>query len=53
MLDYGHVAAGDTLVARLQFQVNATNVAHRSQDVELHDADVPLAAVDRDVTIFP
>ncbi len=53
VLDYGHVAAGDTLVARLQFQVNPTNVAHRSQGVELHDEDVPLAAVDRDVTIFP
>jgi hypothetical protein len=53
VLDYGHVSAGDTLVARLQFQVNATNVGHRSQGVELHDEDVPLAAVDRDVTIFP
>ena len=53
VLDYGHVAAGDTLVARLQFQVNATNVGRRSQGVELHDEDVPLAAVDRDVTIFP
>jgi hypothetical protein len=53
VLDYGHVAAGDTLVARLQFQVNATNVGHRPQGVELHDEDVPLAAVDREVTIFP
>jgi hypothetical protein len=53
VLDYGRVAAGDTLVARLQFQVNATNVGRRSQGVELHDEDVPLAAVDRDVTIFP
>lgn len=52
-LDYGHVAAGDTLVARLQFQVNATNVARRSQGVELHDGETPLAAVDRTVTIFP
>lgn len=53
VLDYGHVAAGDTLVARLQFQVNATNVARRSQGVELHDGETPLAAVDRTVTIFP
>jgi len=53
VLNYGHVAAGDTLVARLQFQVNPTNAAHRSQGVELHDDDVPLAAVDRDLTIFP
>jgi hypothetical protein len=53
VLDYGHVAAGDTLVARLQLQVNPTNVAHRSHWVELHDGDAPLAAVDRAVTIFP
>jgi hypothetical protein len=52
-LDYGHVAAGDTLVARLQMQVNATNTARRSQGVQLHDEDEPLAAVDRTVTIFP
>jgi len=52
-LDYGHVAAGDTLVARLQFQVNATNTGRRSQGVQLHDEDEPLAAVDRTVTIFP
>jgi hypothetical protein len=53
VLDYGHVAAGDTVVARLQFQVNATNVGRRSQGVELHDGETPLAAVDREVTIFP
>ena len=52
-LDYGHVAEGDTLVARLQFQVNATNLGHRSQSVQLHDEDVPLAAIERSVTIFP
>ena len=53
VLDYGHVAEGDTLVARLEFQVNPTNVGHRSQSVQLHDEDVPLAAVERSVTIFP
>jgi hypothetical protein len=52
-LDYGHVAEGDTLVARLEFQVNATNVGHRSQSVQLHDEDTPLAAIERSVTIFP
>jgi hypothetical protein len=52
-LDYGHVAAGDTLVARLEFQVNPTTVARRSQSVQLHDEDEPLAAVERTVTIFP
>ncbi len=53
VLDYGHVAAGDTLVARLQLQVNPTNVAFRSQGVELHDGETPVAAVARDVWIFP
>ena len=53
VLDYGHVAAGDTLVARLELQVNPTNVGRRSQGVQLHDDTEPLAAVDRTVTIFP
>lgn len=53
VLDYGHVAAGDTLVARLEFQVNPTNVGRRSQGVQLHDETDPLAAVDRTVTILP
>ena len=52
-LDYGHVAAGDTLVARLELQVNPTTVGRRSQSVQLHDEDEPLAAVERTVTIFP
>lgn len=53
VLDYGHVAQGDTLVARLELQVNPTNVGRRSQGVQLHDGTEPLAAVDRTVTIFP
>lgn len=53
VLDYGHVAEGDTLVARLEFQVNPTNAGRRSQSVQLHDEDEPLAAVERTVTIFP
>ncbi len=52
-LDFGRVAAGDFVVAYLQFQVNPTTIGRRSQDVELHDDEAPLAAVDRTVTIFP
>lgn len=52
-LDFGHVAAGDLLQARLQFQVNPTTVGRRSQSVELHDDEEPIAAVERTVTIFP
>lgn len=52
-LDFGRVAADDFIVAYLQFQVNPTTVGRRSQGVELHDGETPLAAVDRTVTIFP
>jgi len=52
-LEFGHVPAGQKLVAWLQFQVNPTNVGRRSQDVALYDDTTPLAQVDRTVTIFP
>jgi hypothetical protein len=52
-LDYGHLGAGDKLVAYLQFQVNPTNIGRRSQDVELYDDTELLAKVDRTVTVFP
>ena len=51
--DYGHLAAGDQLVAYLQFQVNPTNVGRRSQDVSLYDDTTLLATADRTVTVFP
>ena len=37
----------------MQFQVNPTNVGHRSQDVALYDDTTLLATADRKVTIFP
>ena len=52
-LDFGHVPAGQKLVAWMQFQVNPTNVGHRSQDVALYDDTMLLAQADRTVTIFP
>jgi hypothetical protein len=52
-LEFGHIPAGEKLVAWLQFQVNPTNVGHRSQDVSLYDDTTLLAHVDRAVTIFP
>ena len=52
-LEFGHVPAGQKLVAWLQFQVNPTNVGHRSQDVTLYDDTKFLAEADRNVTIFP
>jgi hypothetical protein len=52
-LDFGHVAAGDSITAYLQFQVNPTNLGHRSQDVRLYDDTELLATAERDVTIWP
>jgi hypothetical protein len=37
----------------MDFQVNPTNVGHRSQDVELLDGETPILSVERDVTVFP
>jgi hypothetical protein len=51
--DLGRVRAGTKHVFFLHFQVNPTNVGHRSQDVELHDGATPLVRVDRTVTVFP
>jgi hypothetical protein len=52
-LEFGHLGAGHKLVVYLQFQVNPTNVGHRSQDVALYDDTTLLAEADRGVTIFP
>ncbi len=52
-LELGHIPAGQDHLLFLQFQVNPTNVGHRSQDVELYDGDDLLLTIDRSVTIFP
>jgi hypothetical protein len=52
-LEFGHVPAGQKLVAWMQFQVNPANVGHRSQDVTLYDDTTFLAEANRSVTIFP
>ena len=52
-LDFGHVAAGDSITAYLQFQVNPNNLGHRSQDVRLYDDTELLATAERAVTIWP
>jgi hypothetical protein len=35
------------------FQVNPTNIGHRSQDVELDNGNAPLVKVKRAITVFP
>ena len=52
-LEFGHIPAGQKLVVWMQFQVNPTNVGHRSQDVALYDDKTLLATAERKVTVFP
>ena len=52
-LDLGHVAAGKSYLLFLYFQVNPTNVGHRSQTVELFDGQQKIATIHRTITIFP
>lgn len=52
-LDLGRVRAGTKHVFFLHFQVNPTEIGRRSQDVELHDGEERLLALDRTVTIYP
>jgi hypothetical protein len=49
----GHIPAGKSYILFVQFQVNPTNVGHRSQNVELDDGTTPLLRVHRAMTIFP
>jgi len=53
VLSYDRVDAGERLVVRLQFEVNPTNVGHRSYGLELDDADTRVAAIHRQITVFP
>jgi hypothetical protein len=52
-MELGHIPAGGEHLYFLQFQVNPTNVGHRSQDVQLYDGEKLLLTINRDVTIFP
>jgi hypothetical protein len=53
VLEYGSWPAGERFVCWLNFQVNATNVGNRSEDVSLDDGGETLATVHRSLTIFP
>jgi hypothetical protein len=52
-LAYGKLRAGETLVSRIYFQVNPTNVGKRRADVTLADGEASLLTVHRSLTIFP
>lgn len=53
LLHIGPVAAGERVVTFVQFQVDPTNVGHRSQDVRLFDGSRQLVEIRRQVTVFP
>jgi hypothetical protein len=52
-LDLGRIAAGRTYRLFMYFQVNPTNVGHRSQAVALDDGASRLMSLKRTITIFP
>jgi hypothetical protein len=52
-LDLGKIEAGQKYRLFMYFQVNPTNVGHRSQMVELDDGSTRLMSVRRTITIFP
>jgi hypothetical protein len=53
VLSYDGLDQGDLLVVWTQFQVNPTNLGHRSYAVELDDGDEPIARVNPSITVLP
>ena len=53
VLSYDRLHAGDLLVVWMQFEVDPTNVGHRSYGLELDDAEARVAAVHRWMTVLP
>jgi hypothetical protein len=49
----GHIPQNQSFILFMQFQVNPTNVGHRSRSTVLYDGNTELAAVHQKVTIFP
>ena len=52
-LDVGHIPAGEKYVLYMQFQVNPTNVGHRTQTVELDDGEQEILTHEQSITIYP
>jgi hypothetical protein len=53
VLSYDGLSQGDRLVVWFQFEVNPTNVGHRSYAVELDDGETPITRVGHHITILP
>jgi hypothetical protein len=52
-LELGHIAAGESYLLFIQFQVNPTNVGHRTQNVALDDGEKRILTIHRSVTVYP
>ena len=53
VLSYDTLAPGDRLTVWIQFQADPTFTGKRHQDLELDDADLPLARIDRTIHVLP
>lgn len=53
VLQLGHIPAGQQYLLFMEFQVNPTNVGHRSQNVTLADGSTALVTLHRKVTVYP
>ena len=49
----GHIPQNKSFILYMQFQVNPTNVGHRSRSTTLYDGSTKLAAIHQKVTVFP
>jgi hypothetical protein len=53
VLAYAELKPGDLLRIWFQFEVDPTNLGHRSYALELDDATRPLARISRSLTVLP
>jgi hypothetical protein len=53
VLSYDPLKGGDVFDIWLQFEVDPTNVGHRSYGIELDDAEHRVVRIDRSITILP
>lgn len=53
VFDLGHIAKDHSSILWIQFQVNPTNVGHRSQNVELDDGPNVISTIHRNITVYP
>jgi hypothetical protein len=53
VLSYDALEPGDVLRVWFQFEVNPTNVGHRSYAIELDDSERPIARLTPSITVLP